>query len=94
MKDYYDRNYKAIKSRSYLIWGLVMAALALVMLVLSVLTIVHGLGTVFVVTGFGAAVMWAVASGVCLKVYYKDNHVEIREKAKEIAEAVENAVKK
>ncbi|MBQ7981763.1 MAG: hypothetical protein IJ305_09200 [Oscillospiraceae bacterium] len=94
MKDYYDRNYKAIKSRSYLIWGLVMAALSLVMLVFSILTIVHGLSTILAVTGFGASAAWAVASGVCLKVYYKDNHVEIKEKAKELAEAVENAVKK
>lgn len=94
MKDYYDRNYKAVKSRSYLVWGLIMAALALVMVVVSALTIVHEAGTVLVVTGFAAAAVWAVASGICLAIYYKDNHVEIKAKAKEIAETVENAVKK
>lgn len=94
MKDYYDRDYKLIKSKSYLIWGLIMAALSLIMIVVSALTIFHDLSMVLVVTGFAAAAIWAVTSAVCLRVYYKDNHIEIKEKAKEIAEAVENAVKK
>ncbi len=94
MKDYYDRDYKLIKSKSYLIWGLIMAALALIMLVLTLLTLAENSNKALAVTGFAAAVIWAVASGVCIRVYYKDNHVEIKAKAKEIAEAVENAVKK
>ena len=94
MKDYYDRDYKLIRSKSYLVWGLVMAALSLLMIVFSALTIVHGSDNILVVTGFCAAIAWAAASIVCIRVYYKDNHVEIKAKAKEIAETVENAVKK
>lgn len=94
MKDYYDRDYKLIKSKSYLIWGLVMAALALIMLVVSLLTLAENSNTALAVTGFGAFAAWTIGTVMCIKVYYKDNHVEIKEKAKEIAEAVENAVKK
>ncbi len=92
MKDYYERGYKAIKSRSYLIWGLVMASLALIMFVLSMLTIVHGNDIFLMIIDLAAAVMWAVAAGICLNVYYKDNHVELRAKAKEIAESVAESV--
>ncbi|MBQ3162313.1 MAG: hypothetical protein IJC04_09350 [Oscillospiraceae bacterium] len=94
MKDYYDRNYKAIKSRSYLIWGLIMASLTLIMIVVSVLSMVHDAALIQIVTGFAAAAAWAVASLACLNVYYRDNRIEIKEKAIEIAETVENAVKK
>ncbi len=94
MKDYYDRGYKAIRSRSYLIWGLVMAALALVMLVMTVLTYLEDGNITFAVTGFCATAAWVIGAGVCIRVYYRDNRMEIKEKAKEIAETVENAVKK
>ena len=94
MKDYYDRSYRAAKSKSYLIWGLVMAALSMIMLIVSILSIVHDVQTIIVATGFAAGVAWAFASLVCFNVYYRDNRVELKEKAKEIAETVENAVKK
>lgn len=94
MKDYCDRDYKLIKSKSYLVWGLVMAALALIILIISLLTFADNSNIALAATGFGAAAAWTVASSMCLRVYYKDNHVEIKEKAKGIAEAVENAVKK
>ena len=94
MRDYYDRGYKTIKSRSYLVWGLVMAALALVMLVMTVLTYISDKNTVLAVTGFCAFIAWAIGAVVCIRVYYRDNRLEIKEKAREIAETVENAVKK
>lgn len=94
MKDYYDRNYRIAKSQSYLYSGLIMAALTLIMIIVSALGIVNGSDIVLVVTGFAAAVFWLIAAAVCLRVYYKDNHVEIKEKARVIAETVENAVKK
>lgn len=94
MKDYYDRNYRAIKSRSYLIWGLVMAALSLIMIIVAILSMVHNAALMHIVTAFAAAAAWAVASLACLNVYYRDNRIEIKEKAIEIAETVENAVKK
>lgn len=94
MKDYYDRGYKAIRSRSYLIWGLIMAALALVMLVMTVLTYLEDGNITFALTGCFATVAWIIGAIVCIRVYYKDNRLEIRGKAKEIAETVEKAVKK
>ncbi len=94
MKDYYDRNYRVTKSQSYLYSGLIMAALTLIMIIVSVLGIVNDSDIVLVVTGFAAAVFWLIAATVCLRVYYKDNHVEIKEKARVIVETVENAVKK
>ncbi|MBP1550135.1 MAG: hypothetical protein J6A05_09030 [Oscillospiraceae bacterium] len=94
MKDYYDRDYKLIRSKSYLVWGLVMAALALVMLIITLLTLEENASIALAATGFGAAAVWAIGAVVCIRVYYRDNRLEIREKAKEIAETVENAVKK
>ena len=94
MKNYYDRNYRVAKSQSYLYSGLVMSALVLIMIVVSVLSIVNSSDMVLIVTGFAAAVFWLIASVICLRVYYKDNHVEIKEKARVIAETVENAVRK
>ena len=94
MKDYYDRDYKLIRSKSYLVWGLVMAALAVVMLIMTVLTLEDDKSIALAATGFGAAVVWTIGAVVCISVYYRDNRLEIREKAKEIAETVENAVKK
>lgn len=94
MKDYYDRDYKLIRSKSYLVWGLVMAALALIMLILTLLTLEENKSIALAVTGFGAFVVWTIGAVVCIRVYYRDNRLEIREKAKEIAETVEKAVKK
>ena len=94
MKDYYDRDYKLIKSKSYLIWGLIMSALALVMLVVTVLTLRDNPSTALAVTGFCAAAAWTIGALTCFNVYYRDNRIELKEKAKEIAETVENAVKK
>lgn len=94
MKDYYDRDYKLIRSKSYLVWGLVMAALALVMLVVSLLTLDNNPNTALAVTGFCAVAAWTIGALACFNVYYRDNRVELKEKAKEIAETVENAVKK
>lgn len=94
MKDYYDRDYKLIKSKSYLVWGLIMAALALVMLMVTVLTLEKNTDTILAATGFSSVIAWATGAVVCIRVYYKDNHDEIKAKAKEIAETVENAVKK
>ena len=94
MKDYYDRNYRAVKSKSYLIWGLVMASLSLIMVIVSILSIVHDMQTVLVVTGFAAGLAWTVAALACFTVYYRDNRIELKEKAREIAETVENVVKK
>lgn len=94
MKDYYDRDYKLIRSKSYLVWGLIMAALAVVMIIMAVLTLEDDKSIALAATGFGAAAAWAIGAVVCIRVYYRDNRLEIREKAKEIAETVENAVKK
>ena len=94
MKNYYDRNYKAIKSRSYLITGLIMSALAVFMTVLAALSITHKADTAIIVSGFSAGAAWMIASFISLRVYYRDNRIEIKEKAKEIAETVEKAVKK
>jgi len=98
MKDYYDRDYKLIRSKSYLVWGLIMAALAVVMLIMTVLTLEDDKSIVLAVTGFSAVVAWTMGAVVCIRVYYRDNRLEIREKAKEktkeIAETVEHAVKK
>lgn len=94
MKDYYDRDYKLIRSKSYLVWGLIMAALALVMLILTLLTLEENKSIALAATGFGAAVVWTIGAVVCIRVYYRDNRLEIREKAKGIAETVEKAVKK
>ena len=94
MKDYYDRDYKLIRSKSYLVWGLVMLALALVMLIMTVLTLEDDKSIALAATGFGAFVVWTIGAVVCIRVYYRDNRLEIREKAKEIAETVEKAVKK
>lgn len=94
MKDYYDRDYKLIRSKSYLVWGLIMAALALVMLILTLLTLEENKSIALAATGFGAFVVWTIGAVVCIRVYYRDNRLEIREKAKEIAETVEKAVKK
>ncbi len=94
MKDYYDRDYKLIKSKSYLVWGLIMAALALVMFILTLLTLEESASIALAVTGFSAVVAWAIAAVVCIRVYYRDNRLEIREKARGIAETVEKAVKK
>ena len=94
MKDYYDRDYKLIRSKSYLVWGLVMAALALVMIIIAVLTLEGDKSIALAATGFGAAVAWTMGAVVCIRVYYRDNRLEIREKAKEIAESVEKTVKK
>ena len=57
MKDYYDRDYKLIRSKSYLVWGLIMAALALVMIIMAVLTLGDDKSIALAVTGFGAAVV-------------------------------------
>ena len=94
MKDYYDRDYRLIRSKSYLVWGLIMAALAVVMLIMAVLTFEKDKSVALAVTGFGAAAAWTIGAVVCISVYYRDNRLEIREKAKEIAETVEKAVKK
>ncbi len=69
-----------------------MASLALIMVVMSALTVVHGDGAALVVISVMAAVMWATAAGICINVYYRDNHVELRARAKEIAESVADSV--
>lgn len=94
MKDYCDRNYKVIKSKAYLVWGLVMSALSMIMLLMSLIAAIHKYDILIIVTGFGAAAVWTVAAVACISIYYNDNRIVINEKAKEIAEAVENAVKK
>ena len=56
------------------------------MVIVSVLTVAHDASTALIVTGFAAAAMWLVASIICLRIYYKDNRVEIKAKAMEIVE--------
>ncbi len=92
MKGYYDKKYKSTKSKSYLFLGLTMSAIALVMIVMSVLAIVNGSAAGVIVSGFAAGAVWASASGISLYVYYRNNRIELKERAAKIAESVAESV--
>lgn len=72
-----DRYVKNKTKTSYLYIGLGFAAAALVMIVMSVLSAVHGEKMSVLVTGFAAGIVWGFAAFVSLRVYYKSNRSEL-----------------
>ncbi len=72
-----ERYTKYKRKSSYLYFGLIFAALALLMIAVSVHEFMHGESFILRITGFGAGVMWGAAAFVCLRNYYKANLSEL-----------------
>lgn len=72
-----ERYTKYKRKSSYLYFGLIFAALALLMLAVSVHEFIHDEPFILRITGFGAGIMWGAAAFVCLRTYYKANMTEL-----------------
>lgn len=72
-----ERYAKLKRKTAYLYFGLVLAAMALIMIVVSVLSMVHGEKTSVIVTGFAAGIAWGIAAASCLHIYYKYNRSQL-----------------
>ncbi len=72
-----ERYAKYKRKTLYLYLGLGLAAVSLLMIVVSVHEFIHGEPFIVRITGFGAGIMWGIASFLCLKAYYKVNLSEL-----------------
>ncbi len=72
-----ERFAKYKRRNGYLYIGLVLAALALLMIAVSVHEFLHNEPFILRVTGFGAGILWGVAAFVCLRAYYRINLSEL-----------------
>lgn len=72
-----ERFVKIKRKTVYLYVGLGFAALAFIMLITSVNSLVRGEKLSVLITGFGAAVMWGVAAFACMRIYYKANEPDL-----------------
>ena len=72
-----ERYTKYKRKSGYLYFGLIFAAAAMLMLVVSIHGSIHGGPLIVRLTGIGAGIMWGVAAFICLKQYYVYNRAEI-----------------
>ncbi len=72
-----ERYTKYKRKSGYLYFGLIFAAAAMLMLVVSIHGIIHGETLIVSTTGLGAGILWSVAAVICLRQYYIYNRAEI-----------------
>lgn len=72
-----ERFVKIKRKTAYLYVGIGFAAMAFIMLITSVHSLIHGEKLSVLITGFGAGIMWGVAAFACMRIYYKANSPDL-----------------
>lgn len=72
-----ERFAKYKRRNGFLYIGLILAALALLMIAVSVHEFLHDEPFILRITGFGAGILWGAAAFVCLRAYYRINLSEL-----------------